>query len=121
MKKKYSPSNIMGIDLGLGFLANKKLEVLGVEVMWNVVNNLNIIAPYVTQITEITSKINATYWDNEAKTPKKGMEADFDLALKELNNRTFLLDLKPIPSDKITGIEGLTGIHLLQLHPILTQ
>jgi len=122
--KNYTTNQILGLNQSIGFLLEKPIEDVSVSVSWDLVLNQNKIGPIVKSISELGTRINRQFYAENDKGEFKiipGKQEESDLAEKELNEKTFELELVQINFEKIKGIPGITGINMLQLHPIITK
>ncbi len=124
--KKFTTDQILGMNQAIGFLLQKPVEEVSVAVSWNLIIIQNAIRPIIRSVSELGTKINRSYYnqpETEVGFPKikTGMEEQAERAEKELNEKTFDLDLAPLSLDSLKDIPGITGIHLMQLHPVIEK
>lgn len=116
-------NQIVGLNQALGFLLGIELKDLGVEITWTVVRAANQITVFFKEIEEMSKKVNKEFYEQDEETKnfsyKKGLEEQAKQAENAVENTKFSVNISQIDFSKIEKVKGLTGLHILQLEPIL--
>jgi|GEM_PF-6707829 hypothetical protein len=116
-------NQIVGLNQALGFLLGIELKDLGVEITWTVVRAANQITVFFKEIEEMSKKVNKEFYEQDEETKnfsyKKGLEEQAKQAENAVENTKFIVNISQIEFSKIEKVKGLTGLHILQLEPIL--
>lgn len=116
-------NQIVGLNQALGFLLGIELKDLGVEITWTVVRAANQITVFFKEIEEMSKKVNKEFYEQDEETKnfsyKKGLEEQAKQAENAVENTKFSVNISQIEFSKIEKVKGLTGLHILQLEPIL--
>jgi flavoprotein len=116
-------NQIVGLNQALGFLLGIELKDLGVEITWTVVRAANQITVFFKEIEEMSKKVNKEFYEQHEETKKfsykKGLEEQAKQAENAIENTKFSVNISQIDFSKIEKVKGLTGLHILQLEPIL--
>lgn len=125
-KTKFTTNEIWSINQTLAFIIPQEVKKAGAKLIWNAVEDLNKIKPVLKSIEDITTKIRDEFYEpNPNHQPpyrlKEGQEKAAAIAEKELNEKTWDLELNSYKFDDIENLSGLTGQHIFNLQPILSK
>jgi hypothetical protein len=71
----------------------------------------------------MSKKVNKEFYEQDEETKnfsyKKGLEEQAKQAENAVENTKFSVNISQIEFSKIEKVKGLTGLHILQLEPIL--
>ena len=124
-KKVFTADEIMGINLGLGWLLGVDVKTAGVDVVMDAVSATNEIKSPIKEIRTVSEKLHKDFFiektaSGDSKVPENLLE-DYENAEKALASKEFELTLPVFDMKKLEKLPGLTGKTILQLQPILKK